>query len=53
MLLTEPLRFAPEHLVRPAVGGIDVVTTLEHFAIIRYAIDPKRLRRYLPPHRLH
>jgi len=49
MLVAEPLRFTPEHLTRPAVTGIDVVTTLEHFAIITYAVEPERLARHLAP----
>ncbi|HLX36149.1 MAG TPA: DUF2071 domain-containing protein, partial [Candidatus Binataceae bacterium] len=49
MLITESLRFRPEDLARPAVGGIDVVTTLEHFAIVTYAVDPAALARHLDP----
>ena len=47
MLITRPLRFLPEHLTRPRVGGFDVVTTLEHFAILTYTVDPEALA--LPP----
>ena len=35
-------------LQRPDVGGIDVVTTLEHFAIITYTLEPDRLQSHLP-----
>ena len=49
MLLVEPLHFTPEHLTRPAVTGIDVITTLKHFAIITYPVDPESLRRHLAP----
>ena len=49
MLLTEPLRFSTQHLTRPAVSGIDVVTTLEHFAIITYTVDPASLARHMAP----
>jgi hypothetical protein len=49
MILTEPLRFMPEHLTRPRTSGIDVVTALEHFAIITYAVEPESLRRHLMP----
>ncbi len=49
MLIAEPLRFTPEHLIRPAVSGIDVVTTPEHFAIITYAVTPESLARHLAP----
>ena len=43
------LRFTKEHLTRPKASGIDVTTTLRHFAIITYALDPDRLRAHLPP----
>jgi hypothetical protein len=49
MLIAEPLRFMPERLMRPAVSGIDVVTTLQHFAIITYAVEPESLARHLAP----
>jgi len=49
MILTEPLRFTPEHLARPEPSGIDVATTLEHFAIVTYAVEPESLRRHLAP----
>lgn len=29
---------------RPSVGGLDAVTTLQHFAVVTYALDPARLR---------
>lgn len=49
MLLTEPLHFSSAHLARPAVSGIDVVTTLEHFAIITYTVHPETLARHIAP----
>ncbi|MCL4256932.1 MAG: DUF2071 domain-containing protein [Anaerolineales bacterium] len=39
-----PLRFADEARPRPQPSGIDVVSTLLHFAIITYAVPPERLR---------
>jgi hypothetical protein len=49
MILTAPLRFTSEHLIRPEVSGIDVVSTLQHFAIITYAVRQEDLHRHLPP----
>src|SRR5687768_14044618 len=34
-------------LRRPDLGGLDVVSSLEHFAIITYAIAPERLRPHV------
>lgn len=45
----EPLRFTAEHLTRPSPSGIDVETTLEHFAILTYCVDPEVLRGHLHP----
>ncbi len=42
--MTQPLRFTREHLTRPPTGGIDVVTTLQHFALITYRVEPDALR---------
>ncbi len=42
-------RFTDEMLTRPEVSGIDVTTTLRHFAIITYEVDPERLRPHLHP----
>lgn len=39
-----PLRFTPDLLHPPRPQGLDVVTTLRHFAIITYAVPPERLR---------
>lgn len=36
-------------LRRPAVSGIDAVTTLRHFAIVTYAVPPERLRPLVHP----
>lgn len=43
------IRFTPELLQRPRVGGIDVVTTLRHFAIVTYAVDPERVQPHVDP----
>jgi hypothetical protein len=36
-------------LQRPAVGGIDAITTLRHFAIVTYALPPERLQGLVHP----
>jgi len=43
-----PLRFTEDLLVRPPLAGIDVLATLEHFAIVSYAVDPDRVRPLVP-----
>ncbi len=45
----EPLHFTPEMLQRPTPSGIDAVTTLRHFAIITYAVDPALVRPLIHP----
>lgn len=45
----EDLRFTPALLSKPAAGGLAVETTLQHFAILTYWVDPSRLRRHLHP----
>lgn len=47
MLLENPLRFTPELLERPKISGIDVISTLEHFAIITYLVDPQILASHI------
>ena len=42
------LRFTPQLLTKPPTGGIDVVTTLQHFAIISYLVEPQNLRPHIP-----
>ncbi len=44
-----PLRYTAAMLRRPRLGGLDVVSLLEHFAIITYAIPPERLRPHVHP----
>lgn len=41
----QPLRFADVARPKPRPRGIDVVSTLLHFAIVTYAVPPERLRR--------
>ena len=41
------IRFTESLLTRPPVSGIDVVTTLKHFAIVTYAVDPERVRPHV------
>ena len=41
------LRFSDDHLDRPGTSGIDVITTLEQFAIVTYYVSPEALRPYV------
>jgi hypothetical protein len=41
--------FTDELLTRPPVSARDVETTLEHFAIISYAVAPERVRPHVHP----
>ncbi len=43
------LTFAEVLSERPAVGALDAVSTLRHFAIVTYAVDPARLKAIIPP----
>jgi uncharacterized protein YqjF (DUF2071 family) len=43
----EDLRFTPELLSRPFPRGLAVETTLQHFAIVTYWVDPSALRRLI------
>jgi hypothetical protein len=45
----ESLRFTPGLLTRPAPRGLAVETTLQHFAIVTYWVDPAALRKHLHP----
>jgi hypothetical protein len=45
---TKP-RFSEAILTRPPAARWDVVTTLAHFAIVTYAVDPERVRPHLHP----
>jgi hypothetical protein len=41
------LKYTSAMLTRPVLGGLDVVSSLEHFAIVTYAIPPERLRPHV------
>lgn len=41
------LAFTEELLTRPRVSGLDVEATLEHFAIVSYAVPPERVRPHV------
>lgn len=43
----DPIRFTETLLTRPALSRWDVVTTLRHFAIVTYAVDPDRVRPHV------
>jgi hypothetical protein len=43
------LRFTDELLARPTLAGSDALATLQHFAIISYAVDPQRIRPHVHP----
>jgi uncharacterized protein YqjF (DUF2071 family) len=43
----EDLRFTPALLSRPVPRGLAVETTLHHFAIVTYWVDPSQLRKHL------
>ena len=45
----EDLRFTPTLLSKPAPRGLAVETTLSHFALVTYWVDPSRLRTHLHP----
>jgi uncharacterized protein YqjF (DUF2071 family) len=45
----ESLRFTPGLLTKPAPRGLAVETTLHHFAIVTYWVDPAALRKHLHP----
>ena len=47
--MSQPPQFTDEMLTRPGLSGIDVTTTLRHFAIITYEVDPERLQAHLHP----
>ncbi len=45
----DDLRFTPGLLTRPAPRGMAVETTLLHFAIVTFTVDPEQLRSHLHP----
>ncbi|WP_420643683.1 DUF2071 domain-containing protein [Candidatus Leptofilum sp.] len=44
----KPLKFTPEMLTRKRPSRLDIETTLAHFAIITYLVEPDALRRHIP-----
>jgi uncharacterized protein YqjF (DUF2071 family) len=44
---TEDLRFTPELLTKPIPRGLAVETTLQHFVIVTYWVDPSRVRQLI------
>jgi hypothetical protein len=48
-MIIERQTFTPNLLARPVPRRHDVVTLLQHFAIITYEVDPERLRAHLHP----
>ncbi len=47
--LMDNLRFTPDLLTRPIPRGLAAETTLDHFAVVTYLVDPDRLRPHLHP----
>jgi uncharacterized protein DUF2071 len=45
----EDLRFTPRLLSKPVPRGLAAETTLQHFAIVTYWVDPSTLRKHLHP----
>jgi uncharacterized protein YqjF (DUF2071 family) len=45
----ENLRFTQTLLSKPIARGLAAETTLEHFAIVTYRVDPSTLRKHLHP----
>jgi hypothetical protein len=45
----EDLRFTPQLLNKPPLRGLAAETTLQHFAIVTYWVDPSVLRKHLHP----
>jgi hypothetical protein len=45
----EDLRFTPRLLSKPAPRGLIAETTLQHFVIVTYWVDPSTLRKHLHP----
>lgn len=45
----EPLAFTADLLTRQPPAGMDVTTTLQHFAIITYCVDPGLLQTHIHP----
>jgi uncharacterized protein YqjF (DUF2071 family) len=45
----ESLRFTPDLLTKPVARGLAAETTLQHFAIVTYWVDPAALKKHLHP----
>ena len=45
----EDLRYAPRLLTKPALRGLAAETTLQHFVIVTYWVEPSILRKHLHP----
>lgn len=45
----ESLRFTPSLLTKPVARGLAAETTLQHFAIVTYWVDPAALKKHLHP----
>ena len=48
MPLTQPLKMSDYLHDRPTPSGVDVLCKLQHFAIITYAVDPRRFAGLMP-----
>src|SRR6266481_308459 len=49
MMSIEDLRFTTRLLTKPPLRGLAVETTLQHFVIVTYWVDPSNLRKHLHP----
>jgi len=49
MMSIEDLRFTTQLLKKPPLRGLAVETTLQHFVIVTYLVDPSHLRKHLHP----
>jgi uncharacterized protein YqjF (DUF2071 family) len=47
--MTEDLRYTPRLLTKPIPRGLAAETTLQHFVIVTYWVDPSNLRKHLHP----
>src|SRR5690606_37385710 len=43
------VRFDPWNTPRPTPRGLDVATTLRHFALVTYAVEPAQIQAYVAP----
>jgi uncharacterized protein YqjF (DUF2071 family) len=47
--MSEDLRYTPDLLTKPIPRGLAAETTLQHFVIVTYWVDPSVLRKHLHP----